>query len=51
MAGTVTGFGCRGKGIDLGVAIKLDFEVSRVMLGGFLVRNFCYKKSLCQGFS
>lgn len=34
------GFGCRGKGVDLGMTVKSGFEVSEVILGGFLVRNF-----------
>lgn len=47
----VAGFECRGKGVGLGMTVKLDLDVSQVALGDFLVRNFCYKKKkLCQGF-
>lgn len=49
MAGALTGFGCRGMGVDLGTTVKLDFHVSQVMLGGFLVRNFCYKIKALSG--
>lgn len=49
MAGAVTGIGCRAKGVDLRMTVKLNLNVSPVTLGVFLVRNVPYKKKALSG--